>query len=251
MRPYRLTLMPVMLLLIAAILAGCSSNPQTGQDAGQSAGQAVAYNPVGNANPDLQPTPVVNWPMLHSNTVDASEVTAVKAAVEHTHRVRLDVAVSFDITPLDSAYVDDPRVPLTAPQAQFIEQVRQAQGTAVADELKGSGYLTCMKAFYLNWKRGAEGWREITTQAKNEGRQVTADDIKSITGTVGMPMQANDPSNYSSQSFTNPTPYDYRKIVIEGDEADVIYLGEGPALYHVFMVKTSAGWKEAGLTPAN
>jgi hypothetical protein len=46
-------------------------------------------------------------------------------------------------------------------------------------------------------------------------------------------------------------PYDYRKIVIEADQADVVYLGEGAALYHVFMVKTGDGWKEAGLVPAN
>lgn len=108
-----------------------------------------------------------------------------------------------------------------------------------------------MTAWYLNWKRGANGWANIEAKAKAEGRNVTPSEIASITGTVGSADVGNNvkgPVNFAD--VPDKGKYDFKEVRIEGNWADVTY--DDPAsLNRVFLVKSANGWHEAGLVYLN
>lgn len=206
---------------------------------------ATGYSIAAQPRPqDSQSAP--KWPSIAGGEPDSSQMGSLKAALVRVNKAEGPAALNFDLSQLPSVLVDDSAIPLTSEQAKFLQQVREVQGTDAATELSGNGYLTYMKAFYLNWKRGAEGWERIEAKAKAKGRDVPTDEVKAISGVVGFPHTRNNPKDFTSaEDFKNPDYYHIEQAKTNGNWADVTYTA-GAMHDRVFFVMTSAGWKEAG-----
>ncbi len=240
----KITSVAGMLIAVVLLTSACNSATQVGSGANQAASTGPSSS---NSTTSAQPSATTSWPVV-ANAVapDSPEAEAIKTALVKINKAELPASQTFDVSQLSTVFVDDPAVPLNPDQANFVQKVRQLQGVEVAGELQGNGYLTYMKAFYLDWKRGAEGWDRFMAKAKAEGREPTGPEISSITGTVGFPAHRNNPKDFvSADDFNSPAYYHIEQIKVDSKWADVTY-NAGAHSDHAFFVRTSDGWKMAG-----
>lgn len=242
------TTITAILFLTVLLSVGCTtSTPQS-----QGASQGATTRGTGDASPDQQNSLTVHWPILPTTDNGSSaDVDAVKNAIKKADTIEMYAALTFDLSHFPDVYADELTVPLSKAHMDFVQQVRAVQPSAVAVGMSGNGFLTYITSFYLNWKTGAEGWERAIARAAAEKRQVEKADIDAITGTVDTPLQGNNVHTVVSlETVRNQREYNFKQISIVGDQADVWY-DDGRALTHVFLVKTSSGWKEAGLVRPN
>lgn len=170
------------------------------------------------------------WPTLKSSgTANPNDVVGMESLVNKYFDITGEAAGTFDLSQFPSLFINDPSVPLTPYQTDFMNTIGA----------KGSGVLSYELAFFNDWKQGAERLEKLQAQLKAENRQITESDIKSISGPNGMPAPRR-------QGPTHKTVVFFNSFTVDGSRAIVNY--DCPGLtQEVFLVKTSNGWRIAGI----
>jgi len=144
---------------------------------------------------------------------------------------------TFDYSVLEKAFVDDPRFPLEDP---FHEEVKRAFGKVP----KGAGWLTSLKARYINYKGGVEALEayERGKISQKELRELVA---KGIEPYAKRPYLPDDEEVRSWFNF-----YDFK---IEDDLAECVHRC-GERIVRTYLVKRDGKWfiaymKGIGIAP--
>jgi len=96
------------------------------------------------------------------------EATTVRVLQESLD-VRGRAARTFDLSQFSQYFVDDPNVPLTPAQAETV--IRLAPGTVPV------GFLTYMRVYYEDWRRGAEAFQRVE-QAVRASQKPDPSDVR-------------------------------------------------------------------------
>ncbi|HEY0070254.1 MAG TPA: hypothetical protein VGE04_09835 [Chloroflexia bacterium] len=190
-----------------------------------------------------------DWPAIQkAATPDTEEIAAIKAVLERSYDVNALAATTFDFSQYDEVYVDDVAVPISVDQAKFVEKVRAERGSAAGGMLH-EGFLSFKLAQILDDQRAVEGLERLEATAKAEHHSVTAADLQSISGATGPSRERN---NVTPPSSGQQTAFSYKEVAIDvtGRRTEVTY-DDGAALAKAFLVKTSEGWKVAGIRAIN
>jgi hypothetical protein len=109
------------------------------------------------------------------------------------------------------------------------------------EEADNAGYRTVMEAKYIAYGCGVRLFKETEKVAKEENREVTADELKSIQDHCYGVLPP-------SQSGSAPLKLDFQNIDIEGDRAVVRY-DDGAALLEAILVRENGRWLIGNIKP--
>jgi GNAT superfamily N-acetyltransferase len=182
------------------------------------------------------------WSMQSTDTRAGSEIpnspeaASVKAVLEHAYDLIGTAAQTYDVSGFATVFVDTTDYQLTPKQQEGVAAVLGSEAAQKA------GYLTAMQAHYLSLGRGAKLLQAALTQAKAEGRELSAEEFQAI-------IKVN-----HDQIPTLPSPVvaktnlTYESIEFAGSRATVRY-DDGAALQEAILVNINDQWYIAGITP--
>ena len=181
---------------------------------------------VSASSPASTSTP---WPTLKASaTPNPADIKDIKALVDRYYDVGGEAAGTFDLSQFPTFLVDDPTILLDSNQTAFMTRIG-AQAT---------GFLSYQLAFFTDWKQGTEKLEKLQAQLKAQGRAMTANDLKSISGPNGPP-----PSRRHEP--VHKTNVIYNNFTVDGSRA-IVEFDDGAVTQNMFFVKTMNGWRIAG-----
>lgn len=178
----------------------------------------------------VQTTQEEAWPRLRStNPTSQEEIAAIKEVIERSYTVLGQASHTFDLSQFQTVFANDPAVPLDKGQSDYLARVGAA---------RRAGWLDYKVAFFEDWGRGAEALERLEATAKSEGRLVTSDELRSITG-PGMPPAAR------GVQPTQKTSVRLMSVTVDGTRAEVQY-DDNAVTYLLALSKTKDGWRIVG-----
>lgn len=153
------------------------------------------------------------------------EEMEIKEAILEGYRQLGHADLTFDYSVLEKAFVDDPRFPLERP---FHKEVKLAFGEVP----KGAGWLTWLKARYINYKGGVEAL-EAYERGEISPEELRELEKQGIEPYVRRPYIPTDEDRERMYRF-----YDFK---IDGDLAECVHLC-GMRIVRTYLVKRDGKW---------
>ncbi len=165
---------------------------------------------------------------------DTSEATEIIETIEKAYDIEAESTFTLDIKKFPNVFVNDPRYPVSS---ETLETIRELTNNP---SLETAGYLDYKTAYY-SWRINATlNAEKIKEKAKQENRELTDDEIKSLVDVNGRIAPERPPSPSRSLPLT------FLSVAINDDIATVV-LDDGPWTLEMYLVSIDAKWYIAGV----
>jgi hypothetical protein len=163
------------------------------------------------------------------NIPDTPEVTEVMETIERAYDIEVYAAYTFDLSKFPTVFINDPRFPVSS---GTLETVRELTNNP---SLESAGLLDYKMAYY-SWTRDAILLSEtVHAKAKQENRELTAEERKSLIDSKGRMAPAR------SQSPKRKIDVTFFSVEINDDIATAI-IDDGPRTVQLTLVLVDKKW---------
>ncbi len=165
---------------------------------------------------------------------DTADSRQIQATIRRANLIEEDASRTFDTSQFATVYINDPRGGKL--HEAYLSLVRDYLGKDGAS----AGWLDYKLAYYTFWKTGALRLEKLTAKAKNEGRDLTVEESRSLFDKAGRPAAGRGPEGLNIE-------VEFDSIAIYGDVAVARYHGTG-TFWETTLVQVGGKWYIAGQT---
>jgi hypothetical protein len=172
--------------------------------------------------------------LTNRNIPDKPEAKEIVKTVERAYDIEAEALYTFDLQKFPSVFINDPRFPVTSGTLRTVRELTDNP------TLESAGWLDYKIAYYSWVGRATFNSEAVHKKAKDENRELTPDERKSLVDSKGRmaPARAEDPIRHRQLIFMSVNPKD--------DIATVI-LDDGPTTIELTVVLVDKHWYIAGL----
>jgi hypothetical protein len=173
--------------------------------------------------------PTINQFELTYNLPDSPEAKEVMKTIDKAYDIEAEAAHTFDLSKFSTVFINDPRFPVSP---GTLDTVRELSNNP---SLESAGLLDYKMTFY-SWRRDAILLSEnLHAKAKQENRELTAEERKSLIDSKGRMAPARSESPKRKMDVT------FFSVEINDDIATAI-IDDGPRTVQLTLVLVDKKW---------
>ncbi len=173
--------------------------------------------------------PVSPPSIVSTSILDTKETKEIMKTIERAYDIETEAANKFDISKFPTVFINDPRFNVDPATLEVVRQLTNHP------ELESAGWLDYKVAYY-SWRINATLKEEaLKERAKAEKRQLTNDEIKSLSDPWGRTAPGR------ALSSTRRIPLTFVSIDVKDDLA-VVVLNDGTYTAELALVLVKGKW---------
>lgn len=172
--------------------------------------------------------------LTNRNIPDKPEAKEIVKTVERAYDIEAEALYTFDLQKFPSVFINDPRFPVTSGTLRTVRELTDNP------TLESAGWLDYKIAYYSWVGRATFNSEAVHKKAKDENRELTPDERKSLVDSNGRMAPARVESPFRKQQLK------FLSVSVVGDIAKVI-VNDGPTTVEYTVVLVEKKWYIAAI----